>query len=372
MKIGILVMFAGRGAGGPEVYEVELLRALAQIDGENEYHVFCLNGRARDVIGVSAENFIFHEVRPEIRVISMLTTLPIQLSAAGTQVLHAPIIPPPVSPQDYVMTLVCSTTFKHPEFYPPAIRLRLRTLLHRGIRKSKMILCVSNSVRELCAEEFRLPLEKLKTVYLGASRNFRPLGPEKDSSVLKERFGITDPYFLFSGRWEKRKNVVRILEAFSLFKRKSHLPHKLVLTGSRTWASREAEATIADNRLEQHIVDLGKSPVQDLPLLYAGADALVFASLWEGFGMPIVEAMACGTPVITSNCSSMPEIAGEAGLLVDPYSAENIAFAMQQLGGDADLRARLSAAGLKRSQHFTWERCARETLVAYEQFVSMS
>ncbi len=372
MRIGIPVMFAGRGAGGPEVYEVELLRALALIDKESEYHVFCLNRRARSAIGVSAENFIFHEVWPEARILSMLTTLPFQISKTRVDVLHTPVIPPPLVTQDYLMTLVCSTTFRHPEFYPPAIRVRLKALLHRGIRNSRLILCVSNSVREHCAEAFRVPMERLRTVYLGASPRFQPVAEAEKRSLLKERFGLTVPYFLFSGRWEKRKNVARILEAFALFKQQTRLPHKMVLTGSRTWASKEVEATIASRHLAGDIVDLGKSPVADLPVLYAGADALVFASLWEGFGMPIVEAMACGTPVITSNCSSMPEIAGDAGLLVDPYSPESIACAMRQIGDNSALRASLGAAGLARAKQFTWERCARETLAAYRQFALMA
>lgn len=372
MKIGILVMFAGRRAGGPEIYEVELLRALARIDEENEYHVYCLDRRARARIAVIKENFVFHTLQPSVRPISLLTTLPLRLLGTRNLVLHAPTIPPPLVFQDYMMTLVCSTTFCHPELYPPMIRLRLRMLIHRGIRKAKLILCVSNSVKELCAEAFRVPPERLMTVYLAANSSFRVIPEPERSTLLRERYGIHTPYFLFSGRWERRKNIVRILDAFALFKRRTRSPHKLVLTGGHTWASKEAGRAIARHRLESEIIDVGRSELEALPILYGGADALVFASLWEGFGMPLVEAMACGTPIITSNCSSMPEIAGDAGLLVDPHSVESIADAMTRIAAQKSLRESLGAAGLARSRQFTWDECAQRTLGAYRRFLAVA
>jgi glycosyltransferase involved in cell wall biosynthesis len=144
------------------------------------------------------------------------------------------------------------------------------------------------------------------------------------------------------------------------------------MTGSRTWAAREADAIIAREKLRQEIIDVGKSPFEELPMLYSGADALIYPSLWEGFGMPIVEAMASGAPVITSNLSSMPEVAGGAALLVDPYSTTEIAEAMSRIVGDAGLRASLRDKGLERAKFFTWERTARRTLAAYRQMTAMN
>jgi glycosyltransferase involved in cell wall biosynthesis len=201
---------------------------------------------------------------------------------------------------------------------------------------------------------------------MAASRIFRPLPEDEKRAELDRRFGITDPYFLFSGRWEHRKNIVGTLRAFALFKRTTRLPHKLVLSGSRTWAAADAEAVIRELKLEPEIVDLGKSPIADLPLLYGGATALVYPSLWEGFGMPIVEAMSCGTPSVTSNISSMPEVAGDTALLVDPHSIEEIADAMRRLAESPALRDSLSAAALRRSGLFTWEETARRTRDMYE------
>jgi glycosyltransferase involved in cell wall biosynthesis len=167
-----------------------------------------------------------------------------------------------------------------------------------------------------------------------------------------------------------RKNILGTLEAFAQVKKESPSDLKLVLTGSKTWAAKEADELIAALGIQNDIIDLGKSPMEDLPVIYGGALGLVYASFWEGFGMPIVEAMACGTPVITSNLSSMPEIAGSAALLVDPYSVQDLAAAIHKITTDATLRARLTELGLQRANAFSWEKTAQQTLFAYKRMAA--
>ncbi|MDZ7784568.1 MAG: glycosyltransferase family 1 protein [Halioglobus sp.] len=176
----------------------------------------------------------------------------------------------------------------------------------------------------------------------------------------------TVPDFLFSGRWEPRKNILRIIQAFAQFRAESKLDMQLVFTGERTWAAEEADNLIRKHALENDVVDLGKSSMDGLPQLYSGAVALAYPSLWEGFGLPIVEAMASGTPVITSNNSSMREIGDNAALLVDPQSVEAIAEAMYSIASDAVLQEKLREKGLARAEQFTWRRTAERTLALYQ------
>ncbi len=365
--IGLFFGSAGSHSGGPERYESELLRTMAAMDQKNQYEVFCLFKDAPSVIGVTQENIRYHTIWPQIRPISMLTSLPIALSRYRLDSLHATFIPPPISPHPYVFTLVCSSMFEHPEFYPPMIRLRLIVLMRRALKHARLILCVSKHIQDVIQERFAIPSERTAVVHLAASNAFREIPKELCRDFVKERYGIDSPYFLFSGRWERRKNITRILEAFHQFKSETASPFKLVLTGERTWAEQSAIDVINDLDLKPHLIDLGKSPVDELPYLYAGARALLYPSLWEGFGLPIVEAMKAGTPVITGNSSSMAEIGGNAALLVDPESVEDIAAAIHSLATDDALCASLSARGLARSLGFSWEITARQSLQAYER-----
>jgi glycosyltransferase involved in cell wall biosynthesis len=364
MRIGLFLANAGRNAGGPETYEIELLRNLVALNGHHEYHVLCFSEAARRKLGVERDNVHYHVLWPPLRPLSMLTALPWNLWRLRPDVVHATFVPPPVSPSEYLFTLVCMSPFLHPEHYPPAIRWRLQKLLTRGVRRARRILCVSENVRDLAREYFALPDDRLAVVHMGASQSFRPLDPRECRPHL-QRLGVEGRYFLYSGRWERRKNLLGILEAFALFRNETRSDVQLALTGQRTWLAREANERIDRLGIRGAVLDLGKTPFEELPYLYASAQALVFASLWEGFGMPIVEAMAAGTPVITSNLSSMPEVAGDAALLVNPHSPQDIAEAMHRISADSRLRSTLRSRGLERARLFTWERTAQGTLAAY-------
>ena len=370
MRIGLFICFAGRSCGGPEIYEREIVRAMSTMEPQHTYHLYCLDRRAPSVIAVDNPSVVYHVLRPAARVVSMLTTLPLAVSRTQPDLFHAPVIPPPFCPPKTIISMPCSSLVRHPEFYPPLVRMRLRFLLHRAIPKAAKIICSSKHVRDVVEERFAVPVDRLSVIYPGISRLFRPIDERENRAHLEEKYGLHYPYLLFSGRWERRKNIIRTLEAFARFKRMCRTEHRLVLTGGRSWASREADAVIRSLDLQAVTVDLGKTPADDLPHLYAGADAVVYASLWEGFGMPIVEAMACGTPVITSNVAAMPETAGGTAVLVDPHSTEDIAAAMYRITSDIDLRHRLRARGLQHAQRFTWEEAARRTLEIYEEIAS--
>lgn len=369
MRIGIFVIMAGRNAGGPETYEHHLVRQLAALDAENRYTVFCFSRRAVESFQVTQPNFHFVVLPFRFRPLSMSVSLPWLLKAHRIDLLHSTLMPPLYSPVDQIFTLHCSSMFVCPEVYPRLVRWRLKALTYAGMRQSRHILCVSQNVLDLAAEHYRVPRERMSVVYNGVGAHFKPVAAE-DRQRLLERLGIHGPYLLFTGRIEPRKNVVRILEAFQLFRQQGHQDVKLVLAGNKTWAKTEVESTVQRLRLAPHLVFPGHVANQDLPTLYSGAEMLVFPSLWEGFGLPVVEAMACGTSVVTSNLSSLPEIAGEAAVYVDPHSVEDIAAGMQRIQQDRQLAESLRELGFERARRFSWRTNAETTLALYRRLGS--
>jgi glycosyltransferase involved in cell wall biosynthesis len=211
-----------------------------------------------------------------------------------------------------------------------------------------------------------VPPEKIVVVHHGVAGRFRPHEDDRRSLVdgvqpdaSQQPATPREPYFLYVGTIQPRKNLVRLLEAFAQL---SPEAPRLVIAGKRGWLSAPIERRAAELGLAERVVFAGYVPDAELPGLLRGALAFVFPSLYEGFGMPVLEAMAAGVPVLTSSTSALPEVAGDAALLVDPCDTAAIAGGMARLAGDASLRADLRARGLARAAEFTWERCARETL----------
>jgi len=365
VRFGIFVAMAGRQAGGPETYEHRLVRSLAALDRDNEYHVFCHSRAAADSFRLVQDKVHYHVLRPRVRWLSTLTSLPLKMHAAGVDLLHATFVPPPFSPAPYVFTMHCFSNFVHPEFYHPLVRWRLNGLIRRGLERARVILCVSRNVRDLVAETFKSSEGRLAVVYNGVGEDFQPIEPALARRTLADNYGIVEPYALFVGQLKARKNIARILEAFARFRLESRSELRLVLAGRRDWSSAGMDEVIDRWKLRGQVIELGHLAHPDLAVLYSGARMLVFPSLWEGFGIPVIEAMACGTPVITSNNSCLPEIAGDAALLVDPYSVEAIAEAIYRLDTDAALRQTLREKGLQRARAFSWRRTAEQTLAAY-------
>lgn len=369
MKIGLFLGSVGSDSGGPERYETELVKNLAAIDRDNEYRALCLFDKGPERL-VQQDNFHYRVLKPGTRMASMLTSLPYEMTRYPADVWHATYVPPPFSPRDYLFTLVCSSMIEHPELYPPMVRYRLVALTNRAIKKSRHILCISDHIRQVVKERYGVSDDRLSVVHLGVSEAFQPLDKDECRRFIAATYGIEKPYFLFSGRWEPRKNILRIIRAFARFKRETGAEIQLVFSGAKTWSANEAEKAIDENNLRSEIIDLGKSPADELPQLYSGATALVYPSLWEGFGLPIVEGMAAGTPVITSNNSSMAEIGADSALLVDPLDEAEIAEAMWRITQDPALHADLVEKGLRRAQLFRWRDTARNTLEIYQRFAT--
>lgn len=366
MRIGVFVVDVAQDGGGLETYQVELVRALARIDRANEYLVYCTAAAAPDVIGVRQDNVTYRVLQPGSRWISLPVSLPLQLVRDGVDFFHATMVPPPLSPKPYLLSILCFSNWAHPEFYPKNVVRRLNFLLGIGIRKAEYLLCNSANLLEDIHRAFGVPRERLAVTHLGVNPTLRQLPPDEVRSFVAERYGIERPYVLFVGKHQERKNVMRVIRGYAAYREATRSDAALVLVG-RAPEPGPIDDLIRELGLEEHVMRLAYVPFGDLPWLYGGARIFLFPSLWEGFGLPVIESMACGTPVLCSNVTSLPEVAGDAAIIVEPESVEQIAEGMIRFDTDPAFRAEMVRRGLERAKLFTWENCARATLDYYER-----
>lgn len=242
-------------------------------------------------------------------------------------------------------------------------RYWLPTLLLSG---NQEIITDSDQSRRDITKYLSVPAFRLQVIPCGIGAQFRPLPPEIVRADLQTQFGISWPYILYVGALTQRKNISRAIKAFAQIA-PTFPGLRFVITGPRSWKGTPVESLVAELGLGERVFITGPVVDSDLPLLYNGARLFIFPSLYEGFGLPPLEAMACGTPVITSNISSLPEVTGEAALLVDPLNVNDISLAMLRLLSDLLLAADLRQKGIVQASRFTWERVARETLMVYQK-----
>lgn len=245
----------------------------------------------------------------------------------------------------------------HPEFVPPVVRRYYDRFFPKFARNATRLATVSQFSRDDIHQSYQVPVETIDVVYNGANTAYKPYTEEQQIAV-KQQYTDGHDFFLFVGLIHKRKNLDNVFRAFDLFKERTGSPMKLVVVGDKKWWAGEIEDTYLAMRHREDVVMLGRRQLDELSALTAAATAMVYASLFEGFGQPIVDAFNAHTAVITSNISSMPEIAGDAALLVNPYDVEEIAQAMEQLYRDPLLRDTLIEKGKARKGLYTWDRTA--------------
>ena len=365
MNISIFAPMIGRQSGGPETYEVELIRALRSLGGGHSYDVYCINRLGSRILRESIGGLNIHTLQPGIRWISVPLVLPMYLLRKPADLVHATYVAPPYLPSKLVFTLHDLSPFSHPQFYPPAIRFRLQKGFSASIRRASAILCASEYTRQHLSEQFPSAAGKAHVTHYAVDPAYRRIEDREQVLDCLKRYGIKGPYLLSVGKLQARKNTARVLEAFALLKKNAGLEHKLVMVGRKMWTSEDVYPLIQRLGLQEHILMTGHAPADDIPLLYNGADALVFPSLFEGFGLPILEAMACGCPVVTSTATSLPEIAGDAAILVDPHRSEAIAEGIERVLNNSVLRQALIRKGFERASQFTWKKTAEQVLRIY-------
>jgi glycosyltransferase involved in cell wall biosynthesis len=286
----------------------------------------------------------------------------------GTSLFHATEhLLLPLSSIPTVLT-VHDLIFRHlPAHHKPLNRWYLNLTMPLYCRRATHIITVSQATRRDLSAAYAIPEGKITVIYEAASPRFRPQSEDVIAKV-RARYGLPDRYLLFVGTIEPRKNLTRLLSAFKTVHHEG-LTEGLVVVGRRGWLYDDFFAALEESPAKEAVILPGYVPDPDLPAVYAGAQALVLPSLYEGFGLPVLEAMACGTPVACSGVSSLPEVAGDAALLFDPRDTDAIAAALHRILSRDDLREALADRGTARAGCFSWSRAATETQSVYDRIV---
>ncbi len=351
---------------GTEHYSWELLRALGQLDQHNNYVLYC--NRTPSALPPLPPTF---ELRPMPfpRAWSH-GRLSLEMLLHPPDVLFVPAHALPlVTSRRSVVTIHDLGFLYHPEAHTRLQRLYYRLFTRLSARRATHIIAISEATKHDLQRFYRTPDDKVSVIYHGVHARFRPIAEREIVIQALARYGIVAPYLLFVSTVQPRKNVARLIEAFAIARHSfaGVRPPTLVLAGKRGWLSEQIERRASELGIDQDVKFVGYVDDQDLPALLNGALAYVIPSLYEGFGMTVLEAQACGTPVLASNTSSLPEVVGDAGLLVDPYDVQAIADGIARLVNDEELRMSLRERGLRHAAGWTWERTARETLTVLER-----
>jgi glycosyltransferase involved in cell wall biosynthesis len=298
-----------------------------------------------------------------------LMAFPRALREDGIDLAHTQYTTPLKSPCP-VVTTVHDISFRlFPEWFPRKHRMLLNLTVPGAMRRAERVITDSESSRRDMVRLYNLPAGKVRAILLAAGPEFTPVPQETARQTVKERFQLNDRYVLSVGVLQPRKNLPLLLEAFARARKAQPLTHRLVVTGKRGWGIEIEALTRQARRLEiqDRLVFTDYVPDEALPALYSGCDVMAYPSLYEGFGLPPVEAMACGAPVVVSDAPCMPEVAGNGAWVLPVIDAAAWGRALAQLLTDDALRAEWSARGLERSRELSWEKTSRETRAIYTE-----
>lgn len=252
---------------------------------------------------------------------------------------------------------------------PMFAKMRYKLFLLENLKNSDEIISVSHSVKSDLVKNFKIPENKISVIYEAANKQFKPINAEYYKNTL-EKYNIKQPFILYAGILHKHKNIPTLIKAFYKIKRRG-IKHKLVIAGAKSYKCDEVFDIVNNLNLRRDIIFTGHVPNSDLPSFYSAADIFVYPSLYEGFGLAPLEAMACGAPVITSNTSSFPETIGDAGFLIDPRNVDAFADGIYDVLSDDELRCDMVQKSINRAKLFDWNKCAKETLNVYEEALNL-
>jgi len=371
MRIGIDFTSATRERAGIGRYARELIRALARLDRENRYSLFVPRDAHNDLLRFNwTSNFAIKRAPLTERILAALwhkARVPLFVEAfiGAVDVFYSPdFLLPPTRARRTIVTIHDLSYVRVPECFPDVLKQYLNRAVPRALDRADLILADAISTQRDLTEVYAVPLDKIKVLYSGVDARFRPDVAEDAKSRVRE-LTRDKPYLLSVSTIQPRKNYVRLIEAFARLTSNFQLPTftlQLVIAGGRGWMYDEVYHAVEQLNLRERVLFPNFVADDDLPALYAGATLFVYPSLYEGFGLPIAEAMACGAPVVSSNASSLPEVAGDAALYFDPRDVDAMANAMHRALSDAALRDELRARGLAQARKFSWEKAARELL----------
>ncbi|HDN79560.1 MAG: glycosyltransferase family 1 protein [Chloroflexi bacterium] len=369
MRIGIDARMAYYSRAGIGHYIISLIEGLRELKPDEEIVILQSHKDKSNLAGSPFKRAILRT--PSHHCLEQWL-LPMELWPLRLSLLHSPDFIPPFRFRGLSVITVHDLAFL---IYPQILTresARYYGQIDAAVERADHIIAVSECTKKDLMALLGVPEARITVVYEAADSIYRPIDREEARRKVKELFGLEWPFILFVSTLEPRKNVPTLLKAYRIIKERCPDDIKLVLVGGRGWLSGKIFEMVDELNLQDDVIFLGFVPREKLLYLYNAALVLAHPAIYEGFGLPILEAMACGLPVIASNAASIPEVTGSAALLVDPEDEEALAAAIRRVLREPELASQLREKGLKRAASFSWERTARETLNVYRRVLGES
>jgi glycosyltransferase involved in cell wall biosynthesis len=351
---------------GIGTYVRNLLRHLARLDRTTEYVVLC-HEADKQMASHLGENFRpMLDSSPGYSIREQLS-VPLDLHRAHVDLFHAPhYVLPPLTPCRSVVTIHDCIHLRFPQYLPNRLaHAYAHSSLWIATHRASRILTVSETSKRDILDFFKVRESKIDVIYNAIDERFWEPPPAEEIDHVRERYQLDDPFVLYAGNIKPHKNIERLIEAFHTLKKRGFDNVKLLIIGDEISRYATLRRAVHRHKLHKHVRFFGFVPDKTLASLYRLAAVFVFPSIYEGFGLPPLEAMASGTPVVTSNVSSLPEVAGGAAVLVDPYNVESIVDGVRRVLTNPELANELRAKGIERSREFSWERSVARTRDLY-------
>lgn len=372
MHIGIDAHAIGAQQGGNETYIKQLITALAELDSANRYSLYLANAQAvaewRGEFARAHPNFDIRQIPQPTPLVRVPLYLAYELRRRPVDLLHVQFTAPPFCPVP-VIASIHDLSFEHlPETFTRRGAWQLQLTVRRTAQRAARVVTISEYSRQDLIQTYSLPPEKVALTPLAPAPlySLMPATPD-EAAQIKLRYGIAREFILAVGSLQPRKNLVRLIRAYARLRaERPDFTTQLVIVGRKLWLHDEIFAEVARQPWADDVILTGYVPEEELPAVYRAAAVFAYPSIFEGFGLPPLEAMACGTPVITSNTTSLPEVVGEAALTFDPYDEATLADCLLRALRDEALRTRLKVAGPARARQFTWRNTAEKTLQLYQ------
>ena len=366
MRIGLDARDALRREHGITVLTAFLLKGLAETGSGDEFiqYIDDYPSAASEAQGIVEAPGFSARVLPGRDIVWKQLRLPAALKQDRVAVFHSLTSTIPFRRPCRTVVTFCDLFHEvHPEFVPSKARRKMSWAFAHAARHADHVIAISENTKRDIVRFYGTPEEMISVIYPGVNPFYRRLEQTTESETVLAGYGVAKPFLLHVGGLTENRNITGILEALTLLKKDNVRP-QLVLVGRPFWGF-DLEALLQSRGLTDAVVHIAYASNEHLRILYNAAEVLLLPSFFEGFGIPVLEAMACGTPVVTSNTSALPEAAGDAGLLVDPREPAAIAKAVRQILNDATLKEDLIAKGIKRAEQFTWRSTAEQTLKVY-------
>jgi len=371
LRIGIDYTPALGQHAGIGRYTRELVSALLKDDRRHEYILIGAKGSKKSDHPNSSAKTIslpFSQRMSAIIWHRLRLPIPVETFAGPLDLYHATdYLMPPLKKAKGLVTVHDLSFLVHPELGAESLVRYLRSALPSSLRRASLVLTDSQNSKKDLVRLLGLPEERIEVVYCGVSEDFRPIEDAAELQRVRDKYKLYSPYILTLGTIEPRKNHVRLIQTYSKIREEHGITHDLIIGGGKGWLYQGVFDEVRSLGLEEHVRFLGFVPDDDLPAMLSMADLFVYPSIYEGFGLPPLEAMACGTPVVSSNTSCLPEVLGDAAVFVDPLDVGSIAEGILSLLSDNVLKNKMKARGPERAKRFTWERSARCLLKAYDR-----